>query len=197
MKKLIATVCVFISYIFGLWSLVNATYLSFERWNIYLSYKYMFFGVLNFYSERDFTIFIWLHITVDIIITIFDVCMNMLTTQVEVLEGTLFFFCPYFSTLWSNTSHQLKWELSKLMPAHRKTYENAPISIRSTCVFWPFQLNLESLHTNLEAIHGLDGCLCTRWVVEAYKPKTFALICSPVDENFGAYDVSKWQEHLH
>ena len=37
-------------------------------------------------------------------------------------------------------------------------------------VLGPLQLNLESLHADLEAVHGLDGGLCTSWVVEAHKP---------------------------
>lgn len=36
-------------------------------------------------------------------------------------------------------------------------------------ILWPFELNLESFHTDLEAVHGLDGSLGATWVVEAHK----------------------------
>lgn len=36
-------------------------------------------------------------------------------------------------------------------------------------VLRPLQLHFESLHTDLEAVHRLDGSLGAAWVVEAHK----------------------------
>lgn len=41
--------------------------------------------------------------------------------------------------------------------------------IRAVGILWPFELYFESLHADLEAIHGLDGSLGTGWVIEAHK----------------------------
>lgn len=41
--------------------------------------------------------------------------------------------------------------------------------IRAVGILWPFELHFESLHADLEAIHGLDGSLGTGWVIEAHK----------------------------
>jgi hypothetical protein len=41
--------------------------------------------------------------------------------------------------------------------------------VRSVGVFGPFELDFESFHTNLEAIHGLNSSLSTGWVVETDK----------------------------
>ena len=42
-------------------------------------------------------------------------------------------------------------------------------------LLWSLQLHLESLHTDLEAVHGLDGILCTLVIVETdetWKPNS-------------------------
>ena len=36
-------------------------------------------------------------------------------------------------------------------------------------ILWTLQLNLETLHANLKAVHGLDGLLGRRWVIVADK----------------------------
>ena len=43
-------------------------------------------------------------------------------------------------------------------------------SVGAVGVLGPLQLHLESLHADLEAVHGLDGGLRTSWVVKAHKP---------------------------
>ncbi len=64
-------------------------------------------------------------------------------------------------------------------------------------VLWPLELHLEPLHADLEAVHGLDGGLRARRVVEAHEPEALALVGGPVDEDLGADDVPKGEEHLH
>lgn len=41
--------------------------------------------------------------------------------------------------------------------------------VRSVGIFGPFELHFESLHANLEAIHGLNSSLSTGRVVETHK----------------------------
>lgn len=41
--------------------------------------------------------------------------------------------------------------------------------VRPVSIFRSFELNFEALHANLEAIHGLDGGMSARWVVEAHE----------------------------
>ena len=65
------------------------------------------------------------------------------------------------------------------------------------CIFWPLQLNFKSFHTNLEAIHSLNGCLCTGGVIETNKSEALALVGGSVDEDFAADNISKGKEHLH
>ena len=43
-------------------------------------------------------------------------------------------------------------------------------SVRPVSILGPLQLNLEPLHANLKAIHGLNSCLGTGWIVKANKP---------------------------
>lgn len=43
------------------------------------------------------------------------------------------------------------------------------LSVGMVGILGSFQLDLQTFHANLEAIHGLDGSLCTGRVVEAYK----------------------------
>ena len=65
------------------------------------------------------------------------------------------------------------------------------------CIFWPLQLNFKSFHTNLEAIHSLNGCLCTGGVIKTNKSEALALVGGSVDEDFAADNISKGKEHLH
>ena len=69
--------------------------------------------------------------------------------------------------------------------------------VGSAGILWSFELDFESLHTNLESIHGLNSSLGTGWIIKAHKSEAFALICRSVNEDFGADYVSKRQEHLH
>ena len=82
--------------------------------------------------------------------------------------------------MWS----QFSWSLSQLL-------------VRLGRVFWPFQLNLQSLHPDLEPVHSLDRRLGTCGVVEADEPEALALVGRPVDEHLRADDVAKGEEHLH
>ena len=41
--------------------------------------------------------------------------------------------------------------------------------IRPAGLLWPFELYFESLHSNLEAIHGLDGGLSAVGIIKADK----------------------------
>lgn len=63
--------------------------------------------------------------------------------------------------------------------------------VRSVGIFGPFELHFESLHANLEAIHGLNSSLSTGRVVETHKTKAFALIGSPIDKDFGTDDIAE------
>ena len=74
---------------------------------------------------------------------------------------------------------------------------NFLILIRLGCIFWPLQLNFKSFHSNLKAIHSLNGGLRTGGVVEADKAEAFALIRGSVNEDLGADNVAKGKEHLH
>lgn len=40
-------------------------------------------------------------------------------------------------------------------------------SVRFAVVLGALQLHFQPLHANLEAVHGLDGCLCRHWIVVA------------------------------
>ena len=71
------------------------------------------------------------------------------------------------------------------------------ILIWATRILRPFQLNLKSFHTDLKSIHSLNGGLGTRLIVEANKAEAFALIGGSVNEDLGADDIAKGQEHLH
>ena len=42
-------------------------------------------------------------------------------------------------------------------------------SVGSTGLFWPFQLYFETLHSNLEPIHGLDRGLSAIGIIKADK----------------------------
>lgn len=42
-------------------------------------------------------------------------------------------------------------------------------SVRTVSILWPFQLDLQPLHPNLEAIHSLDGRLGTSRIVKTHK----------------------------
>ena len=69
--------------------------------------------------------------------------------------------------------------------------------VRLGRIFWPFQLNLQSLHPDLEPIHSLDCRLGACGVVKADEPEALALVGRPVDEHLRADDVAKGEEHLH
>lgn len=64
-------------------------------------------------------------------------------------------------------------------------------------IFGSLELNLKAFHADLEAVHGLNGCLRGGRVVEADEPEALALVRRPIDEHFGTDHVTKWQEHLH
>ena len=64
-------------------------------------------------------------------------------------------------------------------------------------ILGPLQLDLEPLHPNLESIHGANGSLGAGGIVKADKAKAFALVGGPVNEDFGADDIAKGEEHLH
>ena len=69
--------------------------------------------------------------------------------------------------------------------------------IRSSIVFWPLELNFESLHPNLESVHGCNGGLCTSRIIKAHKSKALALVGGSVNEDFGADDIPEGKKHLH
>ena len=69
--------------------------------------------------------------------------------------------------------------------------------IWSPSILWSFQLNLESFHPDLEAIHGLYCRLGTGLVVETNEPKALALVGGTVNEDLAADDISKGEKHLH
>jgi hypothetical protein len=69
--------------------------------------------------------------------------------------------------------------------------------VRTIGILRPFELDLEPLHSNLEAVHGPDGRLGAGGIVKADKAKAFALVGGPVNEDLGADDVAKGEEHLH
>ena len=56
---------------------------------------------------------------------------------------------------------------------------------------------LESLHSDLESVHGPDGCLCTGRIIKADEAEALALVGGPVNEHLGADHVPEGQEHLH
>ena len=53
-------------------------------------------------------------------------------------------------------------------PLLLKTREPSRL-IRPAGLLWPFELYFESLHSNLEAIHGLDGGLSAVGIIKADK----------------------------
>jgi len=67
----------------------------------------------------------------------------------------------------------------------------------SVSISWLLKLNFESLHPNLKPIHSLYGCMSTCWIVETDKSKTFALVCSAVNEDLRTDDIAKGEKHLH
>ena len=69
--------------------------------------------------------------------------------------------------------------------------------IGAASVLGSLELNLQPLHSDLEAIHGLDGGLGTRLVVETDEAEALALVGGPVYEDLAADDVAEGEEHLH
>lgn len=65
------------------------------------------------------------------------------------------------------------------------------LSVGMVSILGSFQLDLQTFHANLEAIHGLNSSLCTGWVVKAYKTKTFALVGGTIHEHLGGDDIAK------
>jgi len=59
------------------------------------------------------------------------------------------------------------------------------------------ELDLEPLHADLEAVHGPDGGLGAGGIVKADKAKAFALVGGAINEDLGADDGAKGEEHLH
>ena len=58
-------------------------------------------------------------------------------------------------------------------------------------------MNFKSLHSNLESVHGCDGSLCTARIIETDKSEALALVCRPVNEDFGADNIPEGEKHLH
>ena len=71
------------------------------------------------------------------------------------------------------------------------------LSVGSVSIFGPFELNLESFHSNLESVHGMNGGLSRGRVVKGNKSKTFGLIGCSINEYFGTDYISEWKEHLY
>jgi hypothetical protein len=69
--------------------------------------------------------------------------------------------------------------------------------VRTIGILGPLQLDLEPLHSNLESVHGPDGRLGAGGIVKADKAKAFALVGGAVNEDLGADNVAKGEEHLH
>ena len=69
--------------------------------------------------------------------------------------------------------------------------------IGAASVLGSLELNLQPLHSDLEAVHGLDGGLGTRLVVETDEAEALALVGGPVYEDLAADDVAEGEEHLH
>ena len=69
--------------------------------------------------------------------------------------------------------------------------------VRFIGILWSFQLHLEALGANLEAIHRLDCALCRQSVVVAHKPKTFAEACHFIDKDLRTDDIAKRCKHLN
>ena len=61
----------------------------------------------------------------------------------------------------------------------------------------PLELNFKSLHSNLESVHGCDGSLCTARIIETDKSEALALVCRPVNKDFGADNIPEGEKHLH
>lgn len=47
--------------------------------------------------------------------------------------------------------------------------------IGSACIFWSFQLNFQSFHSNLKTIHSLNSCLSTCRIVKWHETYTNAM----------------------
>ena len=69
--------------------------------------------------------------------------------------------------------------------------------VQPTIILGPLELNLETLHPNLESIHGLNSSLCTGGVIKADEAEAFALVGGSVNEDFGADDIAEGEKHLH
>lgn len=69
-------------------------------------------------------------------------------------------------------------------------------SVGFAVIFGALQLHLQPLHTDLKAIHGLDGSLRWHWIVIADKTKALAQIGLFVNEDFGRDHISERHEHL-
>ena len=69
--------------------------------------------------------------------------------------------------------------------------------VRFAGVLRPLQLHLQSLGSDLEPVHGLDGTLGRERVVKADKPEALAEVCVLVNEDFGADDAAEGLEHLN
>lgn len=50
------------------------------------------------------------------------------------------------------------------------------VSVGSIGIFGPFELDFEPLHTDLEPVHGLNGCLRARRVVETDETFFFVVV---------------------
>lgn len=61
-------------------------------------------------------------------------------------------------------------------------------------IFGSFELDLQSLCSDLETVHRLNCRLRRCWIVERHETKAFAQICLFVDEHFRGYDMTEWHE---
>lgn len=66
--------------------------------------------------------------------------------------------------------------------------------VRLAGILGPFQLDLQSLHANLETVHRLDRRLRARRIVIRYETKAFTHVRVLIYENFGGYDIAEGQK---
>ena len=63
--------------------------------------------------------------------------------------------------------------------------------VRTIGILRSLELNLESLHTDLESVHSSNGRLSACRIIKADETKTFTLVCSSVNKHFRADDVTE------
>ena len=72
-----------------------------------------------------------------------------------------------------------------VLPSCSSPHYSCLCLVRFAIILGALQLHLESLHTNLEAIHGLYGALRSQGIVITHKTKAFAKICLFINKNSG------------